>query len=265
MPDPLAPFSLEPANDRARQEVANPFNKPFVSTRKTAEGEVTVLDIGHIRSTCGDEDTLATLGRAGDILVEGAGISKIQCSFEVNRETGIIMFYDRSHGQTCQVFDAELEDDSKSIVTPFESSRLRRVVVQEGLNPRIGMGGVGRDLVQFLLRWRSNPKQAINERQNNCVPCNPRLARTVDELDTLVSSRMDTRIHTPGQGQPRMRWLKMDGDPLGAGSFGEVWKALDIDTGRVMAAKVMKKSGGELWEMLKREVQILSRISHVSR
>lgn len=57
----------------------------------------------------------------------------------------------------------------------------------------------------------------------------------------------------------------MDGVPLGAGAFGEVWKALDIDTGRVMAAKVMKKSGGELWEMLKREVQILSRISHVSR
>lgn len=57
----------------------------------------------------------------------------------------------------------------------------------------------------------------------------------------------------------------MDDDPLGAGAFGEVWKALDIDTGRVMAAKVMKKRGGELWEMLKREVQILSRISHVSR
>lgn len=227
MPHPLAPFSLQPTNDRARQVVANPFNTSFVSTLE--EGEVAVLDIGHMRSTCGDDDTLATLGRAGDILVEGAGISKIQCSFEVNRETGIIMFYDRSHGQTCQVFSRE--NTRESITTPFESSRLRRVVVQEGLNPIIGMGGVGRDLVQFLLIWRSDAKRAINERQNNCVPCNPRLARTVDEVDTLVPSRMETRIHTPGQGQPRMRWLKIDADPLGAGAFGEVWKALDVDTG----------------------------------
>lgn len=268
MPDPLALFSLEPIDDRARQVVANPCNKQFVSFLATKRGDVAVLDIGHLRSANGD-DTLATLGRSGcDILVEGASISKMQCSFELNRETGVIMFYDRSHGQTCQVFAAEDSKKSATSTTPFQHGRVRRVVVQKELNTVIGMGGVGRNLVRFRLIWHSDPLETletIRARQGNCVPCNPQFARTVDEADTIVPSRMETRIHTPGHGQPRMRWVKRGKAALGAGAFGEVWKALDVDTGRTMAAKVMRRRSDELWETLKREVEILSRVSHVSK
>lgn len=79
------------------------------------------LDIGHIRPRSGDSATLATLGRDGDVVVEGSNIAKIQCSFEIDLDTKVVMFYDRSNSQTSQVFGEN--------ATPFEYGRLRRVLV----------------------------------------------------------------------------------------------------------------------------------------
>jgi hypothetical protein len=259
MPHPLALFSLVALNERAEEVVAHPCNRHLVST---LEDESLALDVGHVRSASGDDDTLATLGRCGDILVDGVSIFKIQCSFEIDRDTGIVMFYDRSHGQTSQVLGEN--------AVQFQHGRLRKVVVQEQLNTIIGMGGVGRNLVQFQLQWHGTPAQAmakVKGRRSNNVQYNPRLARTLDEADTIAPSRMETRIHTPDRGSQKMRWKQM-GDPLGAGQFATVYKTLDLDSGRIMAAKLTARPRGaegiRLWAMLEREVEILSRISHVS-
>jgi serine/threonine protein kinase len=60
-----------------------------------------------------------------------------------------------------------------------------------------------------------------------------------------------------------MRWLRMTDVALGAGAFGEVWKALDVDTGRIMAAKVVRMRDAPMRNALRREVDIFSRVSHV--
>jgi hypothetical protein len=103
-PHPLALFSLRPhrGNERAKRAVAHPDNIRHVST--LSDG-VEALDVGfHIHGK--SSTTLATLGRGieADIYVEGSNIAKVQCSFEIDLDTGVVMFFDRSHGCTTQVF-----------------------------------------------------------------------------------------------------------------------------------------------------------------
>ncbi|KAH8669292.1 kinase-like domain-containing protein [Ilyonectria robusta] len=255
-PHPLALFSLVPLNERANAVLAHQSNQHLVSWLK--DGTL-ALDVGHIRPMSGGNVTLATLGRNGDVIVEGSSIAKIQCSFEIEIDTKVIMFYDRSHAQTSQVFGDN--------ATPFEYGRLRKVVVQEKVNTIISMGGVGRNLVQFELKWHCRPDdtmERVKDRESGPLAENPRLARTIDEIDTVLPSRRETRIHTPGLQMPKTRYATI-GDSLGSGQFGIVYKAVNLDTGKLMAVKIMERPAGpaqQEWMKLKREVEILSRISH---
>lgn len=181
-PDPLALFSLNPLNERAEEIVAHPINEGFVST---LDNGMLALDIGHIRSKSGPT-TLATLGHGGaDIYVQGSMIARIQCSFEVDLDTHVVMLYDRSHSQTTQVFGKPGE-----IVIPFEDGRPRKIVVQEGFNTIIGMGGAARNLVLFELVWHQD-----RMKNRDSIPLsykeNPRLAQTVDEADTVLPSERE--------------------------------------------------------------------------
>jgi serine/threonine protein kinase len=71
-----------------------------------------------------------------------------------------------------------------------------------------------------------------------------------------------------------VRYVKVVGGKLGSGQFGTVHKAIDVDSGKVMAVKILeqptRKSKQEEWRMsiyyaLKREVETLSNISYVSK
>ncbi|PGH29545.1 serine/threonine protein kinase [[Emmonsia] crescens] len=258
-------FSLVPQNKRAEEVVADPLNQQFTSTLD--DGTV-VLDIGfHVRSkSC---NTLATLGRGDtDIFMSGSSISKIQCSFEIDTDTNVIMFYDRSHSQTTQVFGDN--------AMPFEYGRVRKVVVLEGFNTLIGMGGVARNLVIFELKWYLNSAgtiKTVQDWQNASLSCveNPRLARTIDESDTILPSRRETRPHTSTQGQLKMRYAILK--RIGSGSFGTVHRVVDVDSGSYMAVKILNQpvdgSEQELknWResvnySLKREVEAISKINH---
>lgn len=271
-PHPLALFSLRPCegNERAERLVSHPNNDHNVSTLSNG---ALALDVGfHLRGK--SSKTLATLGRGvdADIYVEGSGISRIQCSFEIDLDTGVVMLYDRSFANSTQVFGEN--------ATPFERERdQRKVLVQKGLNTIIGMGGERRDLVQFKLEWHQDPTQTAETiKDYDTLPCgrveNPRLARTMDEAPTDLPSRRETRPHTPGQRQLKMRYVTVVGGKLGSGQFGTVHKAIDLDSGKFMAVKILeqpaRKSKQEVWKQslyyaLKREVETLSEISHVSK
>lgn len=243
-PHPLALFSLVPKNKRAKQVLAHPCNQHLLST---VIGSQSALDVGHVRSRSGDRMTLATLGRDGDIFIEGAAIARIQCTFEIDIATNIVMFYDRSHSQTSQVFG--------EFATPFEVGRLRKLVVQQKLNTIIGMGGSGCNLVLFELKWHYDPVESIEkvkERESATFEEDPRLSRTIGEI-TVMPSRRETGIHTPEPCQPKIRYAKFD--RLGSGAFSCVYKAIDVDLGRVMAVKILNRPSGNSGaerELLKR-------------
>ena len=101
---------------------------------------------------------------------------------------------------------------------------------------------------------------------------NPRLARTVNEAPTDLPSR-ETRPHIPGPRQLKMRYAEVL-PKLGSGQYGEVYKAIDVDSGKLMAVKILVQPTGasqqkdwrcSLYYALKREVEILSKISHVRK
>ncbi|EGC46549.1 CAMK family protein kinase [Histoplasma capsulatum var. duboisii H88] len=259
---PLALFSLIPRNERAEAVVADPLNDHLASL---LEG-ILVLDIGlNVRSkSC---NTLATLGRGDvDVYVAGSSISKTQCSFERDPNTNVVMLYDRSHSQTTRVFGG---DDDESM--PFEYGRLRKVVVQDKVNTMLGMGGEGRNLVLFGLKWHLSATEMIGKNWKNISPDiedNPRVARTIDDAETVLPSRRETRPHTSGRVGLKMRYATID--RIGSGKFGEVYKVVDADLGRLMAVKILKQAVSGATEeqevasyyALKREVETLARFSH---
>lgn len=75
-----------------------------------------------------------------------------------------------------------------------------------------------------------------------------------------------TRIHTPARGQPKIRYIGVD--ELGQGSFGEVSKVVDVDSGEHTALKKIAwpKDGIQApeYKYLKREVEAMANLSHVS-
>lgn len=258
-PHPLAFFSLVPMNDRARAILNQPDNAHLVSVfgDRESHGILHGLDIGlYIGSK--SRYMLATIGRCGDIIVEGPGISRIHCSFELHEDNKKeIMLQDRSSNKSTQFFG--------ETVMPFEPGRAhRRVVVDKNVNLEFGFGGVACDLYRFRIVWHKRDELAadmhIDYREDN-----PRQTRTIlDEPPTIAPSRPITRIHTPGSLE-RIRYSKRE--KLGSGAFGEVWKVANVDSGEYLAVKRVKRPAllSHDYVLLKREVETLSRISHVSK
>lgn len=107
----------------AEAALAHPDNNHLVSWMRNKP----VLDVGHTRTISGDSATLATLGRNGDIKIQDHRIAKEQCSFEIDNETKVIMFHDRSIRCTCQVFGEN--------AMPFEFGRPRKLLCK-GISTR---------------------------------------------------------------------------------------------------------------------------------
>ena len=256
-PHPLAFFSLVALNKRAYAVLNHPDNIHNVSVFRDPMQDKNILhglDIGlHIGSK--SRYTLATIGRCGDILVEGSSVSRIQCSFEMHEKTKQIMLQDRSSNRSTQFFG--------DTAVPFELWRPhRRVVVHEKVNLIFGFGGVACDLYQFQIVWHKRDDLKANMNLDY-RELNPRQARTVlEQPPTDVPSQRATRIHTPGNAET-LRFSEIE--PLGKGSYGTVFKAANVDSGEYLAVKVVNRPSllSQDWKMLKREVENLSRISHV--
>lgn len=143
-------FSLVPITPKAIDVVRHPHNRQLAYR---LNDDTLALDIGlHIHSKSRSPSILATLGRddAADIFLDGPSISRIQCSFEINLDSRVIMIVDRSRALTTQVYSA---DTPTSAVAQFELGRPfpPKVVIMRTLNEQLGMGGTHRDLVKFEL------------------------------------------------------------------------------------------------------------------
>lgn len=287
-PHPLAIFSLVPLNDRAKsvldhpdnihlvslipQAVKNPLKEKEEEDGKPTRGEPTRgLNIGtHIGSK--SRYTLATLGRLGDITVEGSSISKIHCSFDVHCHTNEIILWDQSSNGSTQTFGQNAMKIPSRLERPD-----RWVVVAKKVNNIFGFGGSHCDLFEFMIHWHepvNDLKERISYREDH-----PKYTRTLDdETATVITSKPATRIHTPIKYTPGTFTPGVQGQAkkiryytkkrIGKGSFGEVWKAVDVDTGEVFALKLIPwpKLGpqSQQYTLLKREVEISASLSHVS-
>ena len=169
------------------------------------------------------------------------------------------MLYDRSTAKSTQTYGAD--------AIPFELGRNpRRVVMTTNVNTEFGFGGVTCDLVQFKIHWHHHPKPLDIPEELSYRGNNPYFARTLEETPIAPPSGPVNEINTPRNQEPKVRYR--EGTRLGGGSYGEVSKAINVDSGEILAVKRVKllEQGLQSSEftMLKREVEGLARISHVS-
>ena len=277
-PRPNALFSLIPISEAARKAVAHPNNRHLISKLE----EELVIDVGPFISSQ-SRDSLATIGRAHcDITVEERSISRLQCIFEL-LPNGEVMLKDKTTQQTTQVWG----DDH----FPFECGRERKILVRPGLNTEIGMGGSSQGLVNFHLHWHCNDTlENVNLYMGGFAgqEDNPVLARTLDDVETIVPSRRVTTTHTPTVTTLKLRYVK--GKMLGEGNFGAVRQAVDVDSGTIMALKTIKVHRGiqetirngmliktdepekewherwtDLQRALRREIEAIRNVKHVGQ
>lgn len=255
-PHPFALFTLIPLNDTARA-ISKDANNSHLTRhvyRDDSNTTETGLQVGfHINS--GSKSILATLGRDNaDIVTAGPHFSRIQCSFEVNETTNVIMLRDRSSAGTTRFHGPS--------ALPFMPGQgQRRIIVDPDTNLHLGFGGSRADMAQFRLSWHM-PATPIS----NCLQfrtSNPRKDPTIDCLETIPATQRVTRFQTP-HDQARIRYI--DKGIIGRGTFGTVYQTVDVDTGMVMAMKEIKidESRSRDTLLLKREVALHRRLCHVS-
>ena len=255
-------FLLVPTNKKARDVVQDQDNSHLVSL---SPENLACFDIGfHIDSQT-SPGTLANFGRNNcDITLRPTSISRLHCSFEVDLDTGVVMFHDFSPSHKTMVSG----DPGRN----FKKGRLpRKILVHSGFNEKISMGGTNRNLIEFELQWIAKEEKIkriikIHIQNQKVKITNPRKARTHDTTETVLHSTLmtpDQAFQESSQTGPR--YLKRE--LLGSGSFGSVWRVIDIDSGQLMAMKQIdclpQQQQQAQFRNARREVELMRRSNHV--
>lgn len=89
--------------------------------------------------------------------------------------------------------------------------------------------------------------------------------RDLDTADTTgMRTRVQTRFASREEGAtPSRRYFILE--EIGSGAFATVHKAIDVDTGELLAAKVILTNGPSWkWQRIKREFEVLPKTTHVT-
>lgn len=89
-----------------------------------------------------------------------------------------------------------------------------------------------------------------------------------DDNEIAPQPRYETRVQEPDV--PRDRWhdaiVYHELEQIGKGAIGSVSRVMDLQSGRILAVKIISVEGREkfLKEMARREVELIARCRHVS-
>ncbi|EAS37056.3 serine/threonine protein kinase [Coccidioides immitis RS] len=143
---------------------------------------------------------------------------------------------------------------------PFGDGRHRLLVVACGFNSSFRMGSRRRGAVEFEMVWHDYVEEAMAR-----VIANKPRERIKEHGGGLRSPWPD-----PSGRARAIRYVKIK--QLGAGSFGHVFKAINVDTGQLMAIKQLKAStqvtgrpmvlNDEHYQSFQRECQALEQLRH---
>ena len=177
---------------------------------------------------------LATLGREGDITIEGPTVSPIQCSFQINPLSNEILLCDNSSNKS-------IDTNGGPSVTYDPARQPRRVVIRHGVNNIFKASSSKNEYVHFEIIWHPY---------------------AVELRDQISFSRL-RRDPTPVDQTIMTRHFRTK--ELGSGAFGTVHPTIDIDSGDILAVKVVKFPSDPIsYQNARREVEILSGLCHVS-
>lgn len=263
--DPAILFWLAARNHAALNSIQKEVNRHFVGLLPGLNAnEAFVVTLNRVVRTPG---CILTLGREGDVQILGSQVSRIQCQIQLNQTTREILIRDTSTLQNTRVVDFTNPEGlffSKSEGVP------RQVVIRAGDTIHLSMGGDDQDLFQFEVVWpiRDHEMQREMEKSKTAFAARPKHPHNeVTPYTTpLPASRQPSRIQTPGSGKT---WLHRKLHCLGAGTFGDVYKTLNMHTGEYFAVKVMRRTEPSSMDIewkksILQEVRILETLSYVS-
>ncbi len=213
---------------------------------------------------------LISFGRdpaSNDLILPNRIFSKNQCHFYFNRSSSALILRDTSSTKSTQVRYLDLDNDS--IYRLQGDPRQRVLLTTHQIVMQIGPA-------QFRIIWRvpkePSARQALE--QAKAVFAQKQVAPELDltflDLQSLPSTAYELRSHyTPSVASQYQKLPKIVHEKLnllGSGTFGTVHKTVDLNTGNLLAVKTSKHGidDSKYKKSLKREVEILAQLSHVS-
>ncbi|RMD39837.1 hypothetical protein DV735_g5289, partial [Chaetothyriales sp. CBS 134920] len=246
-------FHLEPLDATTRAILDHTDNTPFVSL--SSEGRL-ALEIGyHVSSKPRGGRVIARLGRDADLILPAKTIAQVHLAFEVHPISHAILLCVRAENtQSVKVEPGGFRP----------GGHLRQVVLDPGINNYEITVGENVRPFHFAVRWRldiSSTAYAVDNgfQAAQARAVNPRWFKTEDDSDYDIRSWYTTRLQSGVIASVRHAQL---GQKLGVGSYGSVHRGIDLDSGHLIAVKVVEPQDEKQNQNLYREIKTLQTLSH---
>lgn len=267
--NPKTLFHLVPVNNVARNALLHPDNKRFVSqTEKGAAG----LEIGYHVPSIPQGHVIARLGRNADLILSESTpqqpISAVHVAFEINPATHLVLLSARSKRASPVLLRLREHDEEA-----FEHDEVvGDGVLLYGQNYSIGIGSY-----RFGLIWRKIPNDGANFELLKTLAID-NLHTSMRHLQTIRSrdrpteydeseylSWHVTRLNTAKSA--KFEDVEHLREHIGSGAFGEVYKAVDRQSGHNFAIKVIdlttRGNTDAARALIHREIKLMQSLKHV--
>ncbi len=201
--------------------------------------------------------------------LKGHKISRIQFQIQLRPRTLEILLRDTSTYKNTKVTSMT---DADSLYFSTAEDMPRQVVLRRGDSVLVSAGGENKELAQFEVIWPVkmfvgyDDEIQVLKQDSVARRRKPRFSVTPYETSSFAS-RYESRVHSPNTSN---MWLHRKLKILGAGTFGEAYKTLNMHTGEYFAVKVVRRGSNYASETdwrkaVREEVRILENLCHVSK
>lgn len=254
-------FHLIPLNDISRETLVHPDNRRFVSPVAADEG-LLGLEVGfHVSSVPGR--VIARLGRDSDLILGRRNISSVHVAFEIHPDTLVLLLSVRAKCASSVVV-IPVGVDGKPIARETVEGDC---VLRYGQKYKIYIAGY-----IFRLVWRQTEPGslralAIRDYEEALrQQANVRSRKLPTESDSELHTWHNTRVQSARRNLFREADRKLR-VKIGDGTFGAVYRTVDLESGNAFAVKVIKLDAYTDIEYARaavhREVKNLQRADHV--
>ncbi len=277
-------FLISPTNDVARAIVNDTGNRECVILGPDGTNRISVTFDDYFKPDCilsfGRDRTCSVVCDPPEFPEEVTRrFSRRQCQFFLEKNT--LMIRDDSSSCTTSIRPQQINSDlwefpSKSTGTPRQRAILERGAWDLVMGPaEFSLEFSDRGKSDFIILfsalivldgWWNRYTKEKKELATRKAPADCTL--TLPTMN-LPPTRYQTRVQTPRIPENRIRdsVTYHELEYLGRGSFGRVSRVIDLQWGGIMAVKVInvqREKEKETKESLKREVELLAKLSYVS-
>lgn len=269
-------FHLVPLSEAAHDALSHPDNNHFVSLCSIRGQILPALEIGFHVPLKPSAPVITRLGRDADLTLRGRAVSKVHVAFEINPHTHVVLLSIRSKRSS----SVQLSVRSKHLREhdrPLDSSKSWNPPLQVDRECVIAYKQMYRIKIlpyDFVLQWRDETVEALRDLAiRGYRDTLQQVIRSRDLPTEFDASELQTWHNTRLQTVGRVLFREAEEQfrvPIGNGTFGNVYRTLDLESGNPVAVKVVNLShytttDQQEWARahLHREIKALQTFKHV--